>query len=364
MAKPDEIKWSSYQNFEGPFFLGKSKFVMPEQPTFNDKILAVITATEGGSWNAINMYDRCICTVGLIQWCEGGQFSVSDMLGKLVEDDVGHFNGLMGMMNVLGLDFKKNTKGRWRFHFRDQRGEVDRTIEQQQMFLMNSSGHKGTWDDRSREYAKNWAAALSTLYESPVAIQSQRDYTVPRLYGFALSTAQALFKMPEAKGTPVGQAFICAYLSFAANNPARADRSLQEALKTWEPSRGPMWSPRWLNHVMERLTFASGVTIYPHRYNAIRPVLERLFGLDLPDHAQQLAGGPELLTPVQIQDLLVHKLHYDLGKSGPKGDGVDGQWGKKSTTALADFERRKGLDGDGLPDAKTNDALLRLRDAA
>lgn len=361
MIESKDIKWSSYQQFEGPFFLGKQGYKHPAEPTLNDQILAVITATEGGHWDAINMYDRCICTVGLIQWCEGGQYSVSDMLGVLASRDANLLNPLALVMSQANVKFAKNAKGRYRFIFNDARGECDRTIEQQQMFLLRSNGTKGSWDQQSKDHAKNWAAALSTVFQAPAAIQAQRDYTVPRLYSFALPAAAALFKEPEAKGTPIGQAFICAYLSFAANNPARADRGLQEALKTWDPSKGPKWSPRWLIHILERLTFQSGVTIYPHRYNAIRPVLERFFGIDLPDRSEQLQG---LLAPAEIQGILVHQLGYDLGKSGPKGDGVDGAWGGKSKAALMDFERRNGLDGDGLPDAKTNEALLRVRDAA
>lgn len=353
------IGWSSYDVFEGPFYLGQSKFVMPDSPTLADKILATITATEGGSWNAINMYDRCIVTVGLIQWCEGGQYSVSDMLGAAAERSMSLLAPLRNIMNLANVEFKKNAKGRYRFFFLDERGEVDRAEEQQQLFL-RGSGRKKSWNEESKAYAKSWAASLAEVYAEPNAIATQRDYTTPRLYGFALPTAMELFKAPEAKGSPIGQAFICAYLSFAANNPARADVSLKKAIKTWNTQDGPIWSPRWFNHVLERLTFASGVTIYPRRYDAIRPVLEKLFGIDIPDRSEQLKG---LLSALEIQDILVRVLKYDLGKSGPKGDGVDGQWGKKSVSALADFERRNGLDGDGLPDAATNAALLKVRDA-
>ncbi len=354
------IGWSAYDMYEGPYYLGKSKFVMPDAPTLSDKILATITATEGGSWNAVNMYDRCIVSVGLIQWCEGGQYSVSDMLGVAVERSRSLIAPLQNMMAVAGVEFKKNGKGRYRFFFSDALGgEVDRTDEQQRLFL-RGSGRKGMWATDAKDYAKGWAAALANVYQDQNAIISQRDYTTPRLYDFALQTALDLFKAPEAKNTPIGQAFVCAYLSFAANNPARADASLKDAIKSWNTQNGPVWSPRWFNHVLERLTFASGVTIYPHRYDAIRPVLESQFGIDIPDRSGQLQG---LLSPTEIQDILVHILKYDLGKSGPKGDGVDGQWGAKSKAALADFERRNGLDGDGLPDAKTNAALLKVRDA-
>src|SRR5690606_3850260 len=49
-----EIRWGSYDVYEGPFFRGAVPFVMPANPCLEDQILATITAAEGGHWNAIN----------------------------------------------------------------------------------------------------------------------------------------------------------------------------------------------------------------------------------------------------------------------------------------------------------------------
>lgn len=359
MVTAEQIRWSGYDVYEGPFYIGAAKFAMPPKPTMDDYILATITATEGGSWNAINMYDRCICTVGLIQWCEAGQYSVSDMIGAAFSADKSLLSPLVPMMVKAQVTLQKNAKGRWRFFFADQRGEVDRIDEQRQMWLLNSSGKKGEWDAASRAFAKDWAAALATTFEQPGAIEAQKAFTVPRLYWFATPFAQSWIQSAQRQSSnPNALAFICAYLSFAANNPARADASLKEG--TQKAHSLPVFSRDWMSTVLERLTFASGVTIYPHRYNAIRPVLEKLFGIDLPDYAESLRG---LLDPKEIQSILVHQLKYDLGTSGPNHDGVDGSWGNKSRTALADFERRNGLNPDGMPDAATNAALIKVRDA-
>ena len=352
MIKESDIRWSNYSVYEGPFYIGASKFKLPAEPSFEDKILAVITATEGGSWNAINMYDRCICTVGLIQWCEGGQFSVSDMLGVVHDRDANLLSPLAPVMNEHDVLFSKTARGKWRFHFmRDKVNEIDTAEEQKKLFLLNSNGTKGSWDKDSIAHAKRWAAAMASVFEQPEAIHAQRDFTVPRLMSFALPQARALINMKPS--SVVGQAFTCAYLSFAANNPKRAADSLAAAQSSW---KGEILNLPWLVHVLEKLTFHSGVTIYPHRYNAIRPVLERLFAIDLPDHSAALQG---LLTPAQIQDILAHKLGYELGNSGPNHDGVDGAWGGKSRAALADFQRRNGLIVDGEPDPETNATLLR-----
>lgn len=351
-----EIRWGSYDVYEGPFFRGTVPFVMPANPCLEDQILATITAAEGGHWNAINMYDRCICTVGLIQWCEAGQFSVSEMLGSVYERDGSLLEPLLQFCDSFGVGFSRTVRNKWRFGFRDGRGEVDRIEEQRQLFLLKSSGKKGDWDQASRIHAKRWAAILASLFEHPEAIAAQRDFTVPKLYGFASGVGARYLSAPEARGTQIGRAFTCAFLSFAINSPRRAEESMRAAVNAWKDQA---WTVSWLAHVLELLTFHTNVSIYPHRYEAIRPVLEKNFGIDLPDRASALKN---LLSVKEIQHILVYVLGYDLGGSGPNGDGVDGIWGPKSQSALADFERRQGLLKDGVPDRTTNEALLRARD--
>jgi peptidoglycan hydrolase-like protein with peptidoglycan-binding domain len=276
------------------------------------------------------------------------------MLGVLYTRDPKLLDPITPAIRTSGALFKRNARGKWRFHFTDARGEVDRIEEQRQLFLLNSTGRKGTWDDRSRAHARTWAAGLATVFENPTAIQLQRDFTVPRLYNFALPYAKR--QLDAAPQTPIGNAFTCAFLSFAANNPTRAEQALRTAMQAWGPQ--PAYTREWLVAVLERLTFQSGITIYPHRYNAIRPVLERLYQLDLPDFASGLQGN---LSPLEIQSILVHQFGYHLGTSGPQGDGVDGVWGIKSTRALMEFQRRNNIDADGLPDAVTNAALIKAK---
>ncbi len=271
MVKESDIKWSKYSIYEGPFFHGTAGYKLPANPDKSDLIMRVITATEGGRWNAINMYDRCILTVGLIQWCEGGQYSVSDMLAVTLARNVSDVAKLPMrlLMEENGIEFRRNARGRQRFHFADERGEVDRTEEQQQLFLLHSDGKQGSWDDASKAYAKRWAAAFATLYEDTEAIKAQRDYTVPRLMGFALPYARDW--LDRAPNSDLGAAFVCAFLSFAANNPKHANNHLKLAV---EASKVTPYSLNWLVDVLRQLTFGPKISIYPKRYDAIRPVLE------------------------------------------------------------------------------------------
>jgi peptidoglycan hydrolase-like protein with peptidoglycan-binding domain len=123
----------------------------------------------------------------------------------------------------------------------------------------------------------------------------------------------------------------------------------------------PKWSPDWCIGVLKQLTFGPKITIYPQRYDKIRPKLEQHFAVNLPDFAAELktweaelnqehdtpvAAEPTFLTIEDIQRFLVDQ-GFDLGSSGPKADGVDGQEGRKTRDAVMTFQRLNGLSADG-----------------
>lgn len=349
------LKWASYSVYEGPAFYGcgnnPGQYHIPENPTQDDIILATLTATEGGSWNLVNMYDKCKCTVGLIQWCEAGMFGVSDMLGKLVSmfgpELLWH---LEEPMKRLGLTFKQTRRGKWRFHFGTD--EVDTKADQTRMFFLNASGKKGEWDLESKTFAQAWVLGFANLFGERKAIEAQKAFTVPRLkYFFLLEQGRKMIK--EMPNTPIARAFQAALLSYAGNNPRWAEDNLKVAMAG---SRHKAWTQGWLEDCLYQWTYGPNCSIYPHRYNRIRPVLEKHYGLDLPDHAKDLDS--DMLDSGDVQRILV-SLGYDLGSSGPNGDGVDGKWGPKSKTALIDYQKKKGLKQTGWPNLETNDSLLR-----
>lgn len=367
----NQIGWSSYLQYEGPFFRGhpNGKYVEPANPKWEDNILTVFQATEGGNFTAYNGYDRCISTSGLIQWCEGGQYSVSDMLGLVAERQLPALGELKDAMAAANVVFQKNAKGRWRFFFQDARGEVDRTEEQKQLFLLHSDGLRGSWDDESKAYSKLWAAGISSVWTYPDAIQAQKDFTVPRLMWFLTKEAREIL---FGAGTPkenegwVG-ALRAGYISFAGNLPAVASKMLQQAVAN---TKAEKFSPDWCVEVLRQLTFGPQIAIYPQRYKAIRPVLERLFGVDLPDYADDLkTWKSSVLTPPadpipsgltladfdtveEYQRELIAEGH-DLGPAG-----ADGIMGKKTKAAIIQFQQLHGLTPDGIVGPKTRQAFL------
>lgn len=362
MTTPDEIGWGSYNQYEGPFFRGRIPFDLadadepaagPGGRPVDPRALAVITATEGGRYDAINMYDRCIVSVGLIQWCEAGQYGVSNLLGAIAQRGRTLLAPLSPVLDAAGADFGPNKQGKWRFFHDDARGEVDTADKQRQLFLDGSSGLKGGFSDAQKEHAKRWAAALADVLAQPGARSAQVAFTLPKLAAFATPEAKRLLFEDDLPDEGWVGALRAAFLSFAINLPAVASAQLKLAAAE---ATAPKWSPDYCAAVIHRLTLGPKIAIYPHRYKAIRPVLERLYGVSLPDlpaasgHGGDGDGG-EFESVEAVQRELVAQ-GYDLGPAG-----ADGKLGQKTRVALMDFQRKHRLQPDGVLGPKTRAVL-------
>jgi hypothetical protein len=358
-ADSPQIGWGKYGGFEGAYTWGTTPFRLPPNPTENQKLLAVITSTESGTCDAINAYDRCIISVGLIQWCES-IYLASNLLGGIAAKDPALLAPLQPALDASGASFKATGRGNYRFFVGD--AEVDSADKQKKLFLLNSNGLIGSWDDASRAHVKLWVAALSNTLAQPAAMSVQVDYTASRVKGFAMTDAAALLFEGSPPEGWVG-ALRAAFLSFAANLPAVANKQVTAAARA---STAPKWSADWCIELIKAMTFGPNISIYPGRYDKIRPVIEKLYGVDLPDLASDLqawrdnydqvdkadAGEPAFENAVDIQELLV-ALGYDIG---PKL--ADGNFGPKSRQALSAFQADNGLGIDGNPGPLTRAKLL------
>jgi len=357
---PKTVRWGSYRGYEGPFYHGTLKFKLPPNPSELDKIAAVVTATEGGRLDAINRYDRCVDTQGLIQWCNRHpQNSVDNIYMDIARKDEDILLPVRAVSARDGYFFSKKD-GRW--HHK-QNGAVDSPAKQAGMYFAGASGRKGQWTDGESQkwFAREWVAAAADVWQHPEAQRLQMGYTMSRLASFFVFGAEAkrLMKLAKESDNPNAAVFRAAYISFAANNPRKASESLKKAMAT---SRAVLWSNGWLFNALYQMTFSPGITIYPGRYNKIRPVLEKLYGVDLPDLADDIkkfaSTFPEqYLDPVEVQRALI-ALGYDLGPAG-----ADGKFGGKSRAGLMEFEGDVGVPPhavDGVMDPWTADALERV----
>lgn len=355
------VSWGSYQKFEGPWTRGQQPFVLSSAPTENEEIIAVITATEGGTYDAVNMYDVCLWTVGIIQWCNRApQHSVDDMLGQAVAADPTCLKPLSSLALERAYSFQRVGT---RYRFVRGGNAVDSVEEQQKLYFLNATGEKGGWDEESKVWARRWCTAGAQVWASEAARRAQLDFTAKRAQGFAFGAGKALLaQMPDSS---VGRAWRALYLSFAANNPARAAAAVEAAQKA---SAGVMvpWGEDWLAHMAFMLTTHPGIAIYPHRYNKIRPVIENLFGVDLPDYAKELSDWSAAkfqarwYDPIELQRALL-ALGYDLGPAG-----ADGVAAGRTQAALLAFEEDAGVPiehQDGMLDIVTASALERALEA-
>jgi hypothetical protein len=355
MATAQDIKWGGYGKYEGPFYRGKFPYVPPAEPNESEKILAIVAATEGRT-DAINMYDGQILSSGPIQNVERAQYSVSAMLGAVSSAHNRELwqyvqEALGPALVASGANFEQNGRNRWRFFFHDERGEVDREDEQRQLMHLNSNGQKGTWDEGDKAHGKLWAACVATVFENEKARAAQAAWLVPRLRRYAFRESARFIEKASEVGTPESLCFVAAYLTFAINNPTRANKHLLIGDKA---TKHPRFSLPWLIDVLKELTFGPHISIYPHRYDAIRKHLEKHYGVDLPDFAKELedwrvvSNHDYFFEPKEVQEALI-SLGYNLGPAG-----ADGIFGGKTRKALWTFEELHEVkEPDGMMDPQT-----------
>lgn len=352
------ILWGKYLGYEGPWTRGVQPFVLGGSPTRDEETIAVITATEGGTYDAVNMYDVCLWTVGIIQWCNRApQHSVDDLLGRALVADPSCADALLSLALERAYQFRKKAGGNYRFIRAGN--PVDTPELQQTLYFLNASGAQGSWDDDSRAWAKRWVEASAKVWESPRARQAQLVYTAERVRRFASGVGRALLQ--EAPDTPIGRAWSAMYLSFAANNPMKAAAAVAESSKQTAGVMSP-WTAPWLANMALTLTTHPGIAIYPARYNAIRPVIERIYGVDLPDYAKELSDWSvknfqgRWYDVLELQRALL-ALGYDLGP-----EGATGSFDSRTLRALKALEVEEGVPlehQDGCMDVHTAQALER-----
>lgn len=297
MTTAAQIGWGTYTSYEGPFYRGSRKFSLPADPDETDKIIAVIAAAEGGCYDSINMYDRGIVSVGLIQWIEAGQRSVSDMLGCVAEK-CGIEAVTVPLEQALKLSnasFEKTKESKWRFKFNDSRGFVDTDAKAQQLFL-GCKGSVGSWTLDAKNHAKTWAACIANVWESSEACKAQSEYTRSRMSVFIRPSAKAiLFDDDKSNEGWVGM-IRAAYLSYAINNPTIANDQVKIASGR---SKSLKWSEDWCICLLQQLTFGPNIAIYPARYNNVKGMLEKLWGVTLPC-AKDLGTWKEPELPLSV----------------------------------------------------------------
>src|SRR3972149_1143238 len=166
-----DVRWGYYEGFEGPWYPGRVKFLLPNSPSSEQLMMSVITATEGGALDAINHYDRCIDTQGVIQWCNRAPTCFVDQIYSKVNLDA--LEPVLAFARERGYRFNYSAG-----HFAGRDGELINTPERQTtMYFDGASGLKGAWTEGQKAYAKSWVAAAADVWQSPQAQEAQINFT-------------------------------------------------------------------------------------------------------------------------------------------------------------------------------------------
>lgn len=166
----------------------------------------------------------------------------------------------------------------------DERGEVNTDAKQKELFL-KCSGEFGTWPESSKIHAKTWAASIANIWWDERAQAVQRKFCVDRMMWFLMPLSKAELFTPNIPNVGWHGAIKAAYLSYAGNLPAIADKVLKAHLAQTKHEK---FSKNWCIELLKRLTFDPKIAIFLVRYNNIRPALEELYGIELPKTAKSL----------------------------------------------------------------------------
>ena len=308
IVTPDQVGWGSYGTFEGPLYRGQYSYTIPSSPTFEDKVMSVIASTEG-KLDGVNMYDRCVVSVGLIQWCDAQYFLTTKLLGHVAEklNPTVVIVPLMTALSNSNAAFKKFPDDGWRFQFLDERGKV-KDINMQRELYFKGTGLKNSWSDTSKKHAKIWCAGLANIWNNPDARRVQIEYTKTRLMGFVTpSVKKDFFDVgPTSDFGPWPEVARAAYVSFAANIPLVASRMYSTFTASTKEEK---WTEGWTIGLMNALTWGPEIKIYPGRYDRIRPEIEKNWNVEVPKNAQALKAyvsipdrSPQPHPPLNVDD--------------------------------------------------------------
>lgn len=322
-----KVSWGKYRSLSGPFTHG-------DVPVLNEMCaeIRVIAATEGGSWNAVNMYDAGIISVGCLQVIENRLGYVSSLFQEFVKKgvDVNRY-----LYDSVGIRF--NADGRF---------VLDKSTDPRYVWLLGSD--QKSWSSEQTEHATKCCQAMAKTLGLPLAVEAQRNWIRKGFLSrfFFSGDAEQLvreYKDPNACERHQYAAYLC-YLSFAVNLPAKAARMLSSYKSA---TKLPYGSVEWCRGMAQTLGYKSGIDIWPGRFRKIVVTIEQITGVDLADVEQE----PEKLgvSIKRVQEIL-NKLGASLV--------VDGIYGKMTKRAVKDFQKQFNLKVDGIVGPKTTLALL------
>ena len=284
MITLSQVKWTNYRNFEGPVFVGN----MPvpgaslDSP-FHAKVLAITAAAEGGGFNATQMWDSGLLSVGAIQFIDAGTFNVCNMLGEVADKCGLHLllEKLKPALDMCNAMFFKTPEGKWRFSHNGV--TVNSAAAQKMLYFGDVAGNtKGTFNDAKRLRAKTWVVCMANVWDIPGATDVQMEFTLRNLKsGFVWGTLRSeLFSEGVSEDGYVG-ATKAMLLAYAVNAPAVVVKMYDAARNNGKQK----FSPEWCLEVLRHVVVNGNIDVWKSRWGAKLPYIEAAFGVKFPKYA-------------------------------------------------------------------------------
>ena len=289
-----KISWGKYTNYEGPYHIGENKFILPTNHDLSDRILYAISATEG-NFDSVNMYDKCIVSVGMIQWCEANYCGTTALIseftlknGREIFDS--SFKEVIDSFKYNPLKLINN-----KYWFIDQAGNVIDKVDEQKKYFLGCEGTIGSWNDTAKEKANMWLRCFATFLKNKKVIEFQVEYTkrkINELYYHrdVKNILNSVIKDSKEK-SDIYEISLIAYTSFAANNPKFAKENF---ILAHEKNKDKIFTREWLLAILRQMTFKNNIPIYKHRYEKIIKVLNSLYKINMPTTQEELSKSGQI----------------------------------------------------------------------
>ena len=288
MIDVSQVRWTKYRTFEGPVFVGNMPVPSASRSSpFHAKVLAITAAAEGGGFNATQMWDSGLLSVGAIQFIDAGTFNVCNMLGEVADKCGIHLvnQKLQPALDMCNAVFFKNAEGRWRFSHNG--ATVNTTAAQKMLYFGDASANTlGSYDDKKRLRVKTWVACMANVWDIPGATDVQMEFTLRNLKsGFVWGNLKSeLFAdgVSEDGYLGVTKAMLLAY---AVNAPAVVVKMYDVAKSNGKEK----FSPEWCLEVLRHVVVNGNIDVWKARWGVKLPFVKKAFGVTLPTYAQLVA---------------------------------------------------------------------------
>jgi len=285
MIELSQVRWTKYRSFEGPVFVGN----MPVpgaglDAPFHAKVLAITAAAEGGGFNATQMWDSGLLSVGAIQFIDAGTFNVCNMLGEVADKCGAHavIEKLRPALDMCNAMFFKTPEGKWRFSHNGV--TVSTAAAQKMLYFGDLEGNKlGSYNDAKRLRVKTWVVCMANVWDIPGATDVQMDFTLRNLKsGFVWGTLKSeLFAAGVSEDGYLG-ATKAMLLAYAVNAPAVVVKMYDAARNNGKEK----FSPEWCLEVLRYVVVNGNIDVWRSRWGAKLKYIEAAFGVKFPSYAQ------------------------------------------------------------------------------